>query len=284
MVNQGLTREQFKQLSSFIHDQVGIRMPPSKKIMLEGRLRKRLKTLGMDSFSQYLEYLFSNRGLDEELVHMIDVITTNKTEFFRESRHFDFLLQEALPQLITLCGAGIKRTLMVWSAGCSTGEEAYTLAMMLSEFGKKYPGLDFDFRILATDVSTRVLEIGARGVYLEEKTKDIPLALKHEYLMRSKDKEKKLVRFIPGLRAKVRFRRLNFLQEDFGFREHMDIIFFRNVLIYFDKPTQEKILGKIIGYLRPEGYLFMGHSETLLELRLPIKQTAPTVYKRVENR
>jgi chemotaxis protein methyltransferase CheR len=275
-----LTGKQFKQLSAFIHEHMGIKMPPTKKIMLEGRLRRRLKTLGISSFHQYLQYLFSSRGMEEELIHMIDAITTNKTDFFREPKHFDFLVTHAIPQLITTYGAGIKRKLTVWSAGCSTGEEAYTLAMILSQFGEKYPGLEFDFHILATDISTKVLEIATRAVYSEQKAADIPLPLKKNYLMKSKDSHRQLVRIVPRLRARVKFRRLNFLQEDFGFREQMDIIFFRNVIIYFDKSTQEEILRKVVNILRPEGYLFMGHSETILELNLPLKQAAATVYKR----
>jgi len=278
-----LSQEQFKKLSIFIRNHVGIQMPETKKIMLESRLRKRLKLLGILTFSEYLNYLFSPKGMEDELIQMINVITTNRTEFFRESMQFDFLMKNALPQLITRSGAGIKRRLMVWSAGCSTGEEAYTLGMLLMEFRKKYPGLNFDFFILATDISTRVLEIGKRGIYNENNIESIPMELRKEYLLKSKDRKQRLVRFIPKLREKIKFRRLNFLEGSFGFREQMDIIFFRNVLIYFDKSNQKKILTKIFHVLQPGGYLFMGHSETLLELNFPLKQAAPTIYQKHED-
>jgi chemotaxis protein methyltransferase CheR len=277
-----LTAKEFLQLSEFIQESVGIKMPPEKKIMLEGRLRKRLRNLGIDSFSEYLEYLFSQQGMKDELVHMIDVITTNKTDFFREPAHFDFLIQNALPDLITSHGSGIGENLMTWSAGCSTGEEAYSIAMVLEEFGAKYPGFKFGYRILATDISTKVLEIGMRAVYDEEKTESVPVDLREKYILRSKDTQRELIRIIPRLRERVKFRRLNFLDEDFGFRERMDIIFCRNVLIYFEKTIQEKILRKIIDYLKPGGFLFIGHSETLLDMDLPLQMTSPTIYRRVK--
>jgi chemotaxis protein methyltransferase CheR len=218
--------------------------------------------------------------MEEEIFHMIDAVTTNKTDFFREPNHFDYLVQQALPHLIKQQGAGVKRRLVAWSAGCSTGEEAYTIAMVLNEFGKQFPGLSFDFRILATDISTKVLETAKRAIYGEEKVDPIPMHFRKQYLLRSKDPSKGRVRIVPRLRQYVRFRRLNFLQDDFGFREGLDIIFFRNVLIYFKKSTQKQILRKVLRYLRPGGYLFIGHSETLLEMNLPLHAVAPTIYQR----
>ena len=142
----------FRRLSEFIHASCGIKLPPAKKTMLEGRLRKRLRALGMTSFDRYCEYLFSSQGLRSEYIHMIDAVTTNKTDFFREPDHFDYLSQSVLPELVGLHGLGVRKTLNVWSAGCSTGEEPYTLAMVLSEFAEECPG--FHFSILATDIST----------------------------------------------------------------------------------------------------------------------------------
>ncbi len=276
-----LSPKQFRLLSEFVRENVGIKMPPEKQVMLEGRLRKRLRSLGMHSFKEYTEYLFSAAGLAEEAAHMIDVVTTNKTDFFREPAHFDFLVREALPRLIAELGAGVQRRLTTWSAGCSTGEEAYTLAMVLAEFGKRFPGLSFDFRIIGTDISTQVLETGKRAVYNEEKAEPIPMNYRKEYLVRSKDPARRQIRMIPRLRNCVKFRRLNFLDNDFGFREKLDIIFFRNVLIYFEKTVQRQILSRLCGYLRPGGYLFIGHSETLLEMHLPLRPAAPTIYRRL---
>lgn len=275
-----LTQNEFQQLGTFIQQSVGIKMPLEKKVMLEGRLRKRLRSLNMSTFSQYMDYLFSNRGLEEEMIHMIDVVTTNKTEFFREATHFDYLVGTVLPKLVTTHGAGIGEQLMLWSAGCSTGEEAYTIAMILEEFSSQYPGLNFNYRILATDVSTKVLEEGMRAIYEEEKCEPIPVPFRKKYLLRSKDASRRLIRIVPNLREHVKFRRLNFIQEDFGFRERMDIIFCRNVIIYFEKSLQEKILRKIVHFLKPGGFLFIGHSETLIDIDLPLRIEAPTIYRR----
>jgi chemotaxis protein methyltransferase CheR len=209
---------------------------------------------------------------------MIDVVTTNKTDFFREPRHFDYLLGSAIPDLIGLCGAGLRRKLRVWSAGCSTGEEPYTIAMVLSEFREQCP--PFDFSVEATDISTRVLETARRGVYKEEKAATVPSVLKKKYFMVSKDKDRRLVRMVPELRTSVRFRRLNFMEDNFDIGGPVDILFCRNVIIYFDKPTQERLLNRLCGHLIPGGYMFMGHSETLSGLKTPLVSAGPMVYKK----
>lgn len=264
----------FDRLSRFIHDACGIRMTEAKKTMLEARLQKRLRTLGMGSFADYCAYLFSADGLAREAVPMIDLVTTNKTEFFREPDHFAYLLETLLPDWARVNGGG---TLRLWSAGCSTGEEPYTLAMVLQEFAERSPG--FDFRILATDISTRVLETARLAVYPEERTAPVPLHLKRKYFLRSRDRDAGLIRVVPALREKVLFRRLNFMADEFGIRERIDIIFCRNVIIYFDRPTQERLLRRFRGHLATGGHIFLGHSETLSGLDLPLQAVYPTVYR-----
>lgn len=273
-----LSEKDFRRLSEFIYTECGIKMPPSKKTMLEARLQKRLRFLGLRCFGSYCDYVFSPEGLEREMIHMIDLVTTNKTDFFREPAHFDYLTRTALPQLLRTEGAGLGKKLMVWSAGCSTGEEPYTLAVVLSEFAEQHRG--FGFSILATDISTRVLEKARRGIYEQDRIGPVPPALLHKYFLRSKDRSRGLVRVIPELRETVRFQRLNFMDEDFGFREQLDIIFCRNVIIYFDRPTQERLLNRFCRHLAPDGYLFMGHSETLNGLEVPLVSVAPTVYRR----
>ncbi len=275
-----LSERDFLRLSEFIHNEFGIKMPDSKKVMLESRLQKRLRCLGIQSFPEYCDFLFSPEGMNNELIHMIDVVTTNKTDFFREPNHFDYLVQKTLPVLMTGRGAGINNTLMVWSAGCSTGEEPYTLAMVLSEFAEKCPGFRFRYMILATDISTRVLDKAKQAIYDHERVEPIPMSMKKKYLLKSRNRSNDLVRITPALRESVRFRRLNFIDGDFGMREPMDIIFCRNVLIYFDRPTQEMILNRFFRHLRPGGYLFLGHSETLHGMDVPLVQVAPTIYRR----
>ncbi len=274
-----LSSRDFALLSSYIHSECGIRIVPGKKTMVEGRLRKRLRALGFHSFESYLAYLFSPEGQsNEEWVHLIDEVTTNKTDFFRESKHFSILTETVLPELIRSNGAGTRTRLDVWSAGCSTGEEPYTLAMVLSEFAQVWR--DLKFAILATDISTKVLEKARQGVYEHEKIEVIPMALRKRYLLRSKDKASNLVRISPDLRAKVSFHRLNLLENPLDLGTQMDIIFCRNVLIYFDRPTQEAVLGQFCRNLVRGGVLFTGHSETLHNMNLPLDQVANTVYRR----
>jgi chemotaxis protein methyltransferase CheR len=275
-----LSVSDFARLSSFIYNQCGIKMPDSKKIMVEARLRKRLRDLNMQNYAEYCDFLFSKKGSEDEITHMVDVITTNKTDFFREPKQFSFLSNNALPEFVNIDGTGIQRPLKVWSAGCSTGEEPYTLSIVLSEFGQKCTR--YSFNILATDISTRVLEKAANGIYEEEKIEPISKNLVHKYFLKSKNKEKKLVRVVPQLRSSIKFQWLNFMQDDFGIRETFDLIFCRNVIIYFDKPTQEKLIEKLVSQLKPGGYFFLGHSESIFNTNLPLVQVAASTYKKIK--
>jgi chemotaxis protein methyltransferase CheR len=274
-----LSDRMFRQFSEYITQELGIKMPPTKKTMLQGRLQKRLRILGFHSFEDYAGYVFGPEGkATEESVVLMDLVTTNKTDFFREPRHFDYLIDTAVPALINAKGAGMRRKLLVWSAGCSTGAEPYTLAMVLSDFADTMDG--FDFSILATDISTKVLEKAQKAVYREHEAEPVPLELKRRHLLKSRDRSARLVRVAPALRDKVRFRRLNFMEEDFGIEQPADIIFCRNVIIYFDQKTQERVLTRICRHLKPGGFLFMGHSETLHGLNLPLVQETTAIYKR----
>ncbi|MFZ5764399.1 MAG: CheR family methyltransferase [Thermodesulfobacteriota bacterium] len=270
--------KEFQRFSSFIFEHVGIRMPPAKKTMLEARLQKRLKALKIPTFEAYSDFLFSGEGQSKELVHFIDVVTTNKTDFFREPGHFDYLTRMALPAIIQHRRGCYRDPVRIWSAGCSSGEEPYTLAMVLSEFAARHP--DFRFSILASDISTRILDRAKKAVYTEECVEPIAPDLKKKYLLRSKDRNNPVVRICPDLRARVLFRRINFMDEDFGLAEPMDIIFCRNVVIYFDKPTQQTLMRKFHHNLQPYGYLFLGHSETLNGLDVDFRAVSSTVYRK----
>ncbi|MDI9543169.1 MAG: protein-glutamate O-methyltransferase [Pseudomonadota bacterium] len=275
----GLSQELFLRLSDFIYRESGIKMPLTKKTMLEARLQKRLRSMGLTSYDEYCSYLFSPEGIANELVHMIDVVTTNKTDFFREAQHFEYLIEHVLPSLVQSRGAGIRRPFMAWSAACSSGEEPYTLAMVLDQFSRRARG--FTFQVLGTDISTRVLETARDGIYHEERIEQIPLELRRSYFMKSRDRSRRLVRVVPELRAHVKFRRLNFMEDDFGMREKMDVVFCRNVLIYFDRPTQEAVINRICGHLHSGGYLFTGHSETINGMKVPLTPVANTVSRRI---
>jgi len=254
-------------------------MPSGKKTMLEGRLAKRMRALGVDTHEEYCQYVFSEEGQHEELIHLLDVVTTNKTDFFREPTHFDFLTSKVLPELMRSRSVGIRRKLRLWSAGCSTGEEPYTLAMVLSDFAEATPG--FGYSIFATDICTRVLEKARKAVYEKRLIAPVPMMMRKKYLLKSKDKSSTLVRIAPEQRTQITFGRLNLMDEEFEWPEPMDIIFCRNVIIYFDKPTQERLMNKFCRYLKPGGYLFLGHSESLHGYDVPLEQVAPTVYRYV---
>lgn len=268
----------FQQFSTFIYDHVGIQLPPTKKTMLEARLQKRLKSLNIEGFEEYSRFVFSPQGQQSELVHLIDVVTTNKTDFFREPGHFSFLTEKALPTIIRQKSRSPAQPVRIWSAGCSSGEEPYTLAMVLSEFAAEQRG--FRFSILASDISTRILETARTAIYPEERTDDIAMHFKKKYLLRSRDRTRGLIRICPELRAAIGFRRINFMDDDFGLSEKMDIIFCRNVVIYFDKPTQQDLMQKFHRQLRPGGFLFLGHSETLNGIDVDFKVAGSTVYQK----
>jgi chemotaxis protein methyltransferase CheR len=241
--------------------------------MLESRLNKRLRALRLTTFEDYLRLVTSKEGVESELVNMIDVVTTNKTDFFREPHHFDFLKEALLPQLIN---SG-QRNLKIWSSACSSGEEPYTLAMVLQEFAIKEPGFSYD--ILASDISTNVLQKAAQAIYNADRAIDIPDNYKKRYLLKSKDVLNPRVRIVPQLREKVRFENINLMDSELELGM-MDVIFCRNVLIYFDRETQFRVIQNLLKKLKKGGVLFIGHSESLHFFDLPIKQIRPTIFQK----
>jgi len=275
LATAGISAARFKKLAGYIERELGIKMPETKKVMLESRLGKRLRVLQLHSFDAYIDRVFA--GDDSELIHMIDVVTTNKTDFFREPDHFDALSSRLLPAAIAK-GAG-RNSFVFWSAGCSTGEEPYTLAMVLEEFRLTHPG--FDYRIVASDISTRALDAAVNAVYDLDRVVPVPPAYKKKYLLRSRDPGTREVRIKKELRDKVEYLRLNFMDEKFPFEGMFDVIFCRNVIIYFDRATQERILGHMCRHLRIGGNFILGHSETLTGMNLPLRGLAPTIYERV---
>lgn len=278
-----MSNREFKRFSEFIYARCGIKMPPAKKTMLTARLLKRLRDLGLTSYGEYYDYVSSPDGRSKELVKMIDVVTTNKTEFFREAEHFDFLAKSALPALAASRQARSRRKLNIWSAGCSSGEESYTLAMVLTEFFNRMQNgnrlLD-QFSILATDISTQMLTTAKKAIYRKETVESVPAMWRQKYLMRGKDSQKELRRVVPELRHCITFRHLNLMDKDFGIRARMDIIFCRNVVIYFDRQTQRKLFEKFYDQLVPGGYLFIGHSESLHGINERFQNVATTVYRK----
>ncbi len=278
LFTQQLDLDDFDLIRGKVYDYCGINIVRTKKQMVEGRLRSRIRFLGLSSFSEYCKYVFFNGGSQEEFIHLVDAITTNKTEFFREPAHFDYLKNHLLPLLLRDSNFSVHRPLRIWSAACSTGQEPYSLAMYLTEFNRLEK--QFDFQIFATDISTQVLEICKKAIYSMEVAEGIPADLQKRYLLKSKNLRSRLVRISPEIRKCVRFKRLNLNDRDYGVKGKMDIIFCRNVIIYFDAETQEAILRKLALCLKIGGYLFLGHSESIHGMDLPVLPVAPTIYVR----
>lgn len=274
----GLTAEGFERFASFITSELGIKFSEAKLPMLESRLMGRLRQLGLESLEQYRRHLFESRAGADEQIHFIDLITTNKTDFFRESHHFDYLARTVLPEFGA--GGGAKRRkFRAWSAGCSSGEEPYTLAMVLADYGRLTPS--FDYSILATDISTRVLRQARDGIYVHSRIEPVPRELRERYVMSSRERSRGLVRMAPELRSRMTFLRMNFMDQRYEVGEAMDLVLFRNVMIYFDRPTQEAVVRRLCDKLRPGGHLFLGHSESLAGFDLPLEQVSGSTFRKV---
>ncbi|WP_184254502.1 protein-glutamate O-methyltransferase [Rhodopseudomonas rhenobacensis] len=270
-----LSDRHFREIAELVEQQVGIRLPENKRLMLEGRLQKRVRALGYQDINEYVDRLFEDDHFDAELIHLIDCVTTNKTDFFREPFHFDFLRDTAVPELLRKTRG---RPLKIWSAACSTGMEAYTIAIVLDDMQRS--GVGFQFRILGTDISTGVLQLAEEGIYTREMIAPVPEAMAKRYFLSSKDKSRSEVRIVPELRRSVAFMRMNLMDAVYPVDRDVDVIFCRNVLIYFDKPTQSKVVERLCSHLRPGGYLIVGHSESMIQNQsIKIKQVQPTIFK-----
>jgi chemotaxis protein methyltransferase CheR len=257
-----MTDADFRKFRELVYRECGINLVPAKKTMLAGRLRKRLRELGVESFRKYYEYVSGEGGRAGEIVRMLDVVSTNKTDFFREPGHFDALKDGVLPELVRSGRWRPGRRLNIWSAGCSSGQEPYTIAMVVAQFASG--NRTGDFSVLATDISTRVLEIARKGIYPASAMEPVPPSLIRKYTMRGRGGQVGLCRIVPELRGQVQFQRVNLNEgRSFGIRTPMDIIFCRNVIIYFDRETQRTLFQKFYQQLEPGGTLFVGHSESL---------------------
>lgn len=271
-----LSSRDFERLAAFIQSYSGIKMPFAKLTMLEGRLRRRLRNLDFSTLTEYCHYLFEEGGLEAETVHLIDAVSTNKTDFFREPDHFVFLAERAIPALLARRDVTRQSPLRLWSAACSTGAEPYTLAMVAAEMGAAN---GFATRILATDICTEVLETALSGIYPEPMVEPVPAALRRRYVMRGRGRERDKVRMVPELRSMVAFGRLNLMEAPYPTETGFHAIFCRNVLIYFDKATQKRVLTELCAHLAPGGYLFVGHSETVAGLGLPLVPAGTTIFQ-----
>ena len=269
----------YGRISHLITGETGIKLPPAKRLMVEGRLRKRVRTLGYQSFDAYCDFLFRRDGLKTEKPYLINAVTTNKTDFFREPEHFTLLEEQLVPALIKERAGERNPLLKLWSAASSTGAEAYTTAMVLADLQAQRR--DFRFAILGTDISTNVLALGRRAVYPAEMIAPVPPEKQSRYVMHArKPGMRPEVRIAPELRRVVQFSHLNLMDEKYPYDRDVDVIFLRNVLIYFEKTDQEKVIGRLIEHLRPRGYLVLGHSESMIGTSITMRQIAPAVFQK----
>jgi chemotaxis protein methyltransferase CheR len=272
-----LSLKEFNTLSGLIYDECGINLSKQKRVLLESRLRKRLTQLKFNSYAEYCNYVRSPIGRREELVPLIDAIVTNKTDFFREPVHFQFMREELLP---SFAAANPSHSFKIWSTACSSGEEPYTLAMVMEEFALQQK---MEYRITATDISTKALNKARTAIYPERAVTPIPMNIRKRYLLRSKDVHNPTIRIAPGLRSKIQFKRVNLIDEVLDVDYDFDLILCRNVLIYFDKVTQERVVNKMVTHLRSGGFLFIGHSESIHHMQLPLRQVRPTIFQKNDN-
>ena len=266
-----LTDKEFAQFQSLIYQQVGISLDTPKKTLLVSRLGKRLRELELTSYQAYYDCI-SGEGGEEELTQLLDLISTNKTDFFREPIHFDFLREQVIPEVQDT------RKLRVWSSASSSGEEPYTIAMTLCD---AIPARNqWDIKILASDISTRVLSKAASGIYEEERVGQLPQDLVRRHFLRGKGAQAGKLKIRPNLAQMITFRRINLMDPSFPIRTPLDVIFCRNVMIYFDRLTQTTLIEKFYRYLRPGGYLFIGHSESLQWIDHQFTYLRPTIYQK----
>lgn len=265
-----LTDSQFKKVSKLIYHLCGIYLKDGKEALVRARLMKRLRVLGMDSFDTYLNYIESKEGI-KELGYMVDVMTTNKTSFFRELAHFDYLRDHVLPKIRG------KRRLRFWTAACSSGEEPFSLAILLREH---IPDIDIkDVKILATDISVTMLEKARRAVYLKNALSDIPLMYLQKYFFRIQNSSAQEYQVTDNVRTMIRLAQLN-LMDSWPMKGPFDVIFCRNVMIYFDRSTQQKLINRFWNLLGSDGHLFVGHSEGLSAISHKFNYVRPAIYKK----
>jgi chemotaxis protein methyltransferase CheR len=275
-----LSDRHFKAIAELVETRTGIKLPAAKRTMVEGRLRRRVRALKLSTLGQYGSHLFERSGLQEELVHLIDCVTTNKTDFFREPSHFDFLRNVAVPSLLS-DNKGKTRNVKIWSSASSSGAEAYTIAMVMEELVAA--GAPMNYSILGTDISTAILKEARAAIYARDFADPVPASMRMKYLMESRDAHKPLVRVVPELRARCRFEHLNLMNASYPFDSDVDVIFCRNVLIYFDQETQAAVIGRLVSHMRIGGYLLLGHSESMAGgVRQTLRQVQPTVFQRVD--
>ncbi|NMM47435.1 CheR family methyltransferase [Marinigracilibium pacificum] len=271
--SRDISQEQFDKISAYLQNKYGLYFKQEKRTMFQSRLIKRLNNLKIDSFGEYLDYIF-NKDKDE-YTFFLDLVTTHKTSFFREEYQFDFLKEQ-----LSVNDKLNKKLLKVWSAGCSTGEEVYTLSILLNEYKKDNPR--FDFQILGTDISLLSLKKASQGIYKQNEITDLPPYFLESYFKEINSGDSTVYKFSnQEIKNKIKLGVLNLNRASYNLKGTFDVIFCRNVIIYFNAETQRKVLSRLLEKLNPGGFLFLGHSETAIGASLPIKSIRPTIYQKL---
>jgi len=274
-----LEQGEFGLFQRIVHREAGIHLGDIKLALVAARLLRRIRELGLVTYGAYYRRVVEDKA---ELTLMLDAITTNETQFFREGRHFELLNESLIPEWREQAARGARdRRVRIWSAGCSTGEEPYSLAMAL--LSALPPEEGWDVQILATDLSTRVLEVAKAGVYTAEKAAGIPRQHLQAFMLRGVGSQDGNVKVSPTLQAAVTFRHLNLNDEDWDVGGPFDAVLCRNVFIYFNQVTRNRIVTALLGHLRPRGYFFVGHSESLGSMP-GLETVIPTVYRKQDQR
>lgn len=275
----GKASPRFDQFTRMVQEAIGVRLPASKRLMVESRLGRRMRELGFTSAEDYFRHIFDGGALEEELGTIFDAVTTNKTDFFREAEHFIQLTEKLIPaRLSKRKASGAGSMFKVWSAAASTGAEAYTAAMVLADRASRRG--EFEWGILGTDINTRVLAEARRAIYPAATIAPVPAPFRERFLMRGHGERVGQWRIIPGLRRRVRFQQLNLMDKTYPVDHDLDVIFLRNVLIYFDPADQAKVIARLASHLAPQGHLFVGHSEGMVVRHPALTQVGPAVFRK----
>ncbi|MFH1075370.1 MAG: protein-glutamate O-methyltransferase CheR [Pseudomonadota bacterium] len=274
-----ISNQEFRLIRSLVYEKFGISLGDHKQSLVVGRLQKLVRSHGFVTFRQYYDYLCAD-STGKALNELINRISTNHTFFFRESDHFDFFSNRALPEIIASLKKTNCRDLRIWCAASSSGEEPYSLVMMMLEyFGNEY-GL-WNAGVLATDISEKALNKALSGVYATERLDHVPAPFRQRYFV---NRENSAHEIADRVKKEVTFRRFNLMNERFPFKKPFHAIFCRNVMIYFDQETRDKLVQKLYDHTVPGGYLFIGHSESIRTSQVPYEPVAPAVYRKIEGR
>jgi chemotaxis protein methyltransferase CheR len=264
----------YRRFTDLVHDEIGVKLTESKRMMIESRLRRRMLALGYQELDDYLSFLFDENGLEDERDEIFDAVTTNKTDFFREADHFRALTQDVVPAFRRRG----RRLLKLWSAAASTGAEAWTAAFVLAEAAREQP---FEWAILGTDINTRVLARARRAIYPTEEISPVPREIRDRYLMRGKAVQSNDWRVVPELRRRAKFQRMNLMDPSWPIDNDIDVIFLRNVLIYFEPERQAAVIDRMSRHLLRGGHFFVGHSESMVVRNPTLRQVAPATFVKV---